>query len=312
MSAEKKLWEDYLTVRELNEYHDEVMRNVVKAAASSMESGQGLLPARFSFLVMGSAGRREQSVWSDQDHALIYEGNSADNGCFLELGKRITDGLNKKGYALCEGKVMASEPRWCMPVSHMKEQVLRWLKEGTWESVRHALILMDARTLTGSSKGNGEIKNAVFERLRADRYGRTRILANTSFRMRRRNIFGKILTDQHDYFDFKETVLFPYINSARTAAVLEGVHAVNTIQRMEELGDTFPHMQPAAASFREALEFRHIKCRNKKQYEGVHLIHVPSMNREEKRMVKHWMTEGSRLAEQVHAYYQRNERKKTR
>jgi CBS domain-containing protein len=310
ITVEKNIKEDFLTVRELNERHDEVMRGVVKDAIVSMESGYGLLPARFSFLLMGSAGRREQSILSDQDHALLHDGTEEDTKYFLELGRRITAGLTENGYSLCEGRVMASEPRWCRTVDSMKEQVLDWVREGTWEGVRHALILFDARPLTGSGQGIREIKEALFQLLREDPETRERILSNTSFRMRRKNIFGQILTDQHGYFDFKETVLFPYVNSARTGAVLEGITAVSTLERMEELGYTFPSMQPAAPSFQDALAFRHKKCRTKKFYEEVHLVHAPSLDRGEKRKVKEWMNEGSRLMENIHSYYRHLERKR--
>ncbi|TVP84336.1 MAG: hypothetical protein EA344_07320 [Alkalicoccus sp.] len=310
ITAEKNIKEDFQTVRELNERHDEVMRSVVKAATVSMESGYGLLPARFSFLLMGSAGRREQSVLSDQDHALLHEGTEKDAKYFLELGRRITDGLTDKGYSLCEGRVMASEPRWCRTVDSMKEQVIDWVREGTWEGVRHALILFDARPLTGSGQGIREIKEALFQLLCEEPETRERILSNTSFRMRRKNIFGQILTDQHGYFDFKETVLFPYVNSARTGAVMEKITAVSTLERMEELGYTFPYMQPAAPSFRDALAFRHEKCRTKEFYEGVHLVHAPSLDRKEKRKVKEWMNEGRRLMENIHSYYEHLERKR--
>ena len=75
-------------------------------------------PAPFAFIAMGSQGRQEQTLVTDQDNGIIFA-PSADadlsqiSDYFLRLGKQVCDGLNRAGYPLCRGQVMASNPRWC-------------------------------------------------------------------------------------------------------------------------------------------------------------------------------------------------------
>jgi CBS domain-containing protein len=298
-----------LTFAELNQLHDQLMKKIVRTAEALTQSEQGNPPARFAFLVMGSAGRKEQALWSDQDHALIHEGNEEDTPYFLALGKNITKGMEICGYERCEGKVMAEESRWCKPTSEMKTQVEQWIQEGSWESIRHLLILFDARTLVGDKKGNQELKELMFSYSRFRHSFRNRVLANTEFRMRRRNVFGQILTDKYNRFDFKETVLFPFVNAARTGAFIEGDISSSTISRMQGLSAVFPQMPVALKSFEHALDFRHWQTKNCSSYRDIHFIKAGTLSREEKRLVKEWMQEGKQLLEQVHEYYKNMERK---
>ncbi|WP_147802210.1 DUF294 nucleotidyltransferase-like domain-containing protein [Alkalicoccus halolimnae] len=298
-----------LTFSELNQLHDELMKKIVHAAEELTQSEQGKAPARFAFLIMGSAGRKEQALWSDQDHALIHEGSPEDTPYFLALGRNITKGMEICGYERCEGKVMAEEPRWCKPVPEMKKQVEQWIQEGSWESIRHMLILFDARTLVGDKSGNQELKELMFSYSRFRHSFRNRVLANSEFRMRRRNVFGQILTDKYKRFDFKETVLFPFVNAARTGAFIEGDISSSTISRMQSLSAVFPRMPVARKSFENALNFRHLQTKNSSSYRDIHLIKADTLTKEEKRMVKEWMEEGKQLLEQVHEYYKNMERK---
>jgi PAS domain S-box-containing protein len=78
-------------------------------------------PARFAFLTLGSEGREEQTLLTDQDNAILYEDppeeKKEETGkYFLELGNLVCDWLDEIGYAFCDGGVMAKNPRWNQPL----------------------------------------------------------------------------------------------------------------------------------------------------------------------------------------------------
>lgn len=302
--------EEVSSYEEMNDLHDELMSSIVQLSIRQIETEQGNLPARFSFFLMGSAGRREQAIWSDQDHAIVHEGTAADDTVFRLLGKRIVEGMAQCGYEPCEGKVMAEEARWCKSKPAMEEQVQFWLEEAAWEDIRHTLILFDSRTLYGSKESNQELKKIMFNYARFRESIRLKVVDNTIFRQRRRNIFGQILTDKQGFINFKTAVLFPYVNAARIAALLEGLQETETEERMKKITNIFPDMAVFHASFSEALAFRHEKTKKISSYDYVHHLKLNDLTKEEKSLVKKWMKDGKEMLDQIQTYYTKKERKK--
>src|SRR4051794_22835154 len=84
---------------QLNQFHDEIINRVIHVSVQQIEDRYGPLPCPFTFFMMGSAGRFEQSVWSDQDHGIIYQLQGTEIlTYFLALGKEISQGLQLAGY----------------------------------------------------------------------------------------------------------------------------------------------------------------------------------------------------------------------
>lgn len=65
----KRVTQDHF---KLNELHDNMIKQVLEISLKEVLARNGPPPSPFSFFVMGSAGRFEQSVWSDQDHGIVY------------------------------------------------------------------------------------------------------------------------------------------------------------------------------------------------------------------------------------------------
>ncbi|MGD9679245.1 MAG: CBS domain-containing protein, partial [Vulcanibacillus sp.] len=57
----------------ITEFYDRVTRQVIDLSIEKMSSEFGPPPVKFCWLTMGSGGRREQFLRTDQDNALIYE-----------------------------------------------------------------------------------------------------------------------------------------------------------------------------------------------------------------------------------------------
>jgi CBS domain-containing protein len=82
-------------------------------------------PTEFVFMIMGSEGRKEQTLKTDQDNAIVYrdvnkESESRVQEYFLHLGEKVCSWLDQTGYAFCEGDNMAKNPKWCQPLSFGK------------------------------------------------------------------------------------------------------------------------------------------------------------------------------------------------
>ncbi len=110
----------------------------------------GQPPCRFAFMVMGSEGRMEQTLKTDQDNAIIYEDPSESSAeevraYFMALAETVCTWLDQVGYDFCKGDVMAKNPKWCQPVSVWKQYFSNWTHQAEAEDLLQASIFFDFR-----------------------------------------------------------------------------------------------------------------------------------------------------------------------
>ena len=108
------------------------------------------------WLALGSEGRGEQTLATDQDNALVFLAETeADAGRLrprlLAFAADVNAGLDALGFPLCSGKVMASNPDLCQSVPEWKEKFLRWIREPTPQALLQANIVFDFRPLYGDT-----------------------------------------------------------------------------------------------------------------------------------------------------------------
>ncbi|PYZ95165.1 hypothetical protein CR194_06525 [Salipaludibacillus keqinensis] len=288
---------------ELNRFHDEIMTKVILSSIKKLESEQGKPPARFAFIVMGSAGRCEQSIWSDQDHGFIFEGEEAAKDYFLKLGEEIVEGLSICGYEKCEGKVMANNPLWCRSCKQWKEQIDQWLDEESWESLRNTSIFIDARVLIGNKEFLQNKKQQIFTRLEDQPHLLKRMGDNVESSKKSVGWFGQLIPVQKGknkgMINFKETVLFPFVNALRLSAYLEQIEEPSTIGRFQALENCSFLENDALSAFKEALQFRLSKTKVSQNYDNVHFLEVERLSKQDKTQIKKWIDQGDSLMKQV-------------
>ena len=126
----------------------------------------GLPPCRFAFILTGSAGRREPTLMTDQDNAIIFENLSGDHfkrarDYFLILGKKVNDFLAVTGYKTCKGDNMAGNPKWCQPLNRWKEYFSDWIKMPGPEELLEVSIFFDFRFCAGDKALSQELRHFV-------------------------------------------------------------------------------------------------------------------------------------------------------
>ncbi|MDL4841191.1 DUF294 nucleotidyltransferase-like domain-containing protein [Aquibacillus rhizosphaerae] len=283
----------------LNHFHDQIIDNTVKIAMDKVEGEWGIPPAPFAFFLMGSAGRFEQSVWSDQDHGIIFDGSDDCQAYFLRLGSEITNGLTKVGYELCDGNVMASNSIWCQSIERWEIQVERWLLEAKWDSLRHFLTFFDSRVLIGETTFLDQLKNTAFSILQEKPHLYIRLVENVSFVKKGIGAFGQLLPElkgEHSgSIQLKQTTFFPYVNALRLLALKDKIVKPSTLSRFGELSDNYPFIKRYEEDFKRLLDFRLYFRRDAKSYEEVHHIPVSALTKGEKQELKEFMKKGYKL-----------------
>lgn len=289
----------------LNKFHDELITEAVTLSIEKHESEQGISPARFAFFVTGSAGRFEQSIWSDQDHGIIFEGSNEHEHLtyFLELGDEIVKGLNICGYEECDGKVMANNPIWCRSTDSWQKQVSNWLEDDSWEHLRNTSIFIDARVLIGDQSLLSDQKQTIFDMIERKPFLLKRMADNIQNGQKGVGWFGQLLPVQKGpnkgMLDFKLLVLFPFVNAIRLLSYGEKITDSSTLSRIQKLSDHEIHLANYEQSFREALEFRLKKVDATHSYDKIHFINVEQLTKSERRKIKVWIKEGTSLIKTV-------------
>ncbi|MFG6150164.1 DUF294 nucleotidyltransferase-like domain-containing protein [Halobacillus sp. B23F22_1] len=282
---------------QLNAFHDQLMYQTVGIAKAKVESEQGTLPAPFAFFLMGSAGRFEQSVWSDQDHGIVFEGD--DQNYFLKLGEEISHGLAIVGYELCEGKVMASNSLWCQSMNSFKNQIADWLEEANWQSLRNFSILCDSRVLDGNEELLLQLKREAFTLLENEPHLYARLMENFEFIKKGVGVFGQLLPEQRQgmkgEIHLKETAYFPYVNAIRILALRNGLSTAPTLERLVSLADTHPFVNEYDQDFRKLLDYRLRLRKEAANYDKVHLLPIAQLSRQDKQELKYLIKRGNQL-----------------
>lgn len=128
-------------------------------------------PCRFAFIQTGSAGRREQTLSTDQDNAIIFENceeavMAGVSSYFLALGRKVNEMLSGVGYMLCKGGKMAGNPLWCQPLNRWKRYFSDWIRSPGPSEILEMSIFFDFRFCYGDSSLADELREYVSSGIR--------------------------------------------------------------------------------------------------------------------------------------------------
>ncbi|MBR9981558.1 MAG: cyclic nucleotide-binding domain-containing protein, partial [Desulfatitalea sp.] len=201
-------------------------------------------PVPFAFMVLGSEGRREQTLKTDQDNAIIFEdiADKADleraTAYFLKFGKRVCGLLDRAGYDYCKGGVMAQNPRWCQPLSVWKHYFKTWIHTADPKDLLDASIFFDLRGGFGQMHLIGELRQYLSDAL-TGWSGFFRHLAENALHFKPplgffRNFVVESKGENRNALDLKSAVM-PIVDIARIYALKHRVEATNTMERLGQL-----------------------------------------------------------------------------
>ncbi len=220
-------------------YNDRITRRIVELVLK--ESGLPEVP--FAFVAIGSAGREELALNSDQDNAIIF-GEHPDISSdelqkrFLAIGEKICASLDETGLPLCNGGYMASNPKWCQPLGVWKDYFADWIVNAEPENILNITVFFDLRIVYGNQQLFDELEASVFEALK----GRTAFfyfLAQTANAFKPPiNVFGNLITESmgkhSETIDIKNALAS--VNMfARIFALHNDIRAKSTIERVNAL-----------------------------------------------------------------------------
>lgn len=193
------------------------------------------LVANSCLVVMGSEGRGEQVLKTDQDNALIVR-DGIDMQMVRPYAERFSDILAAFGYPPCPGKIMINNPSWCQPVSEFKQTVGNWCKNPTPDHMMNLAIFMDAKCVSGDETLLDEVRAHLNVYLDSD-VGMLMSFARAvnQFDEDGRGFFAQILGQKKHKMDIKKMGTFPVVHGARALALKAKISETNTFERIARL-----------------------------------------------------------------------------
>jgi CBS domain-containing protein len=209
-------------------------------------------------IVMGSEGRGEQLLRTDQDNSFILR-NDPLRETMRPIAAAFTDGLAGLGFPPCPGKVMVSNPQWCKPLSTYFHDLDRWISRPDGDAFLNLAILSDASAVAGDATLADDLKGHLF-RVVAQEDAFIGHFAKTALGFRTPlGFLGRLIVETSPphagAIDIKKGGLFPIVHGIRSLALKYRLRETNTIARIRALSGVGPFGDDFIADLIEAFDF---------------------------------------------------------
>lgn len=198
------------------------------------------LRERVCLLVMGSEGRREQLLKTDQDNALVLADDLDWPGLSAAM-ERFSAALSKVGYPPCPGRVMVDNPHWRMRAVQWRERIGQWSRVHGGQGALDLSIALDARPIAGNVALFAPVKEALMA-LGRDEILLHHLAAATLGFDTPLTFFGQVRSGGAGT-DIKKGGIFPVVHGLRCLALRRGITATGSRERcaaLVELGELSP------------------------------------------------------------------------
>ena len=198
----------------------------------------------YCWLSLGSEGRKEQLLRTDQDNALLYadpqENAEEARDYFLELTQRVNDCLIDCGFEKCPADIMASNPKWCQPLKGWKDHFMEWIAQPDPKSLMHAAIFFDFRAAHGDVSLAEHLYSFIREQMGKQSLFIHHFANNALLNPPPLSFFRSFMVEKSgehkDEFDIKRRAMMPLADAARVLCYDLGIGKItSTIERYEML-----------------------------------------------------------------------------
>ncbi len=195
------------------------------------------LVANSCLIVMGSEGRGEQILKTDQDNALLLR----DGFVCAELQEsvqRFSQGLTGFGYPPCPGHIMVTNPLWCQPLAGFQDSILQWLYGANAEGPMNLAIFMDARAVAGDASLLRQARDYALHSMAGSDAFFARFAAAIDQFSEPGGWWTRLATlrgREEQVFDLKKLGTFPIVHGVRSLALEHRLDEVGTAARLQVL-----------------------------------------------------------------------------
>ena len=299
----------------ITELNDRLTLRILKLAEQKMEQdGYGGPPVPYSWIALGSEGRREQTLHTDQDNALSFStvpsGDEAEcKAWFLRFAELVVDCLVRSGIPRCPGGFMASNPQWCQTEEWWQAKFLEWIKEPNPETLLMASIFFDFRPIHAGTEFFDILHDQLLKAIRK-KHLFVRFMAKVALINRPplgllKGFVVEKSGEHKNKLDLKMRGLTPVVDAARALGLALGIKTQNTLDRLAQINKKGVIDRSFYADIREAYEYivylqinRHLDALAKGE-EPDNFLDPQSLNNLQRKMLKESFLVVSRLQETI-------------
>jgi CBS domain-containing protein len=207
-------------------------------------------------VVMGSEGRGEQTVRTDQDNGLILAG-SVDKAALESFRIDFSNALADFGFPPCPGNVMVRNPVWSKPLSDYLADFRRWVALPDEAAHMNVAIFYDARAVAGDARLLAEAKAALIDLIRGEQVYLAHFAHAVDAFATPIGLFNNLVTSEGkgDALDLKKGGIFPIVHGVRSLAIEHGLLETATDKRIVRLCDIDVLQADFARELRETFHF---------------------------------------------------------
>ena len=299
---------DRLTIRILELVEDEMERE-----------GFGKPPVPYGWLALGSEGRKEQTLHTDQDNALFF---AATPDCdeaeckkwFLQFSQRVVAYLVRSGIPECPGGIMASNPELCQPEDLWLDTFLGWIKDPSPHPLLMASIFFDFRPIYAGTNFPYVLQDQLLKAIRKSGLFLRFMAKNSLINRPPLSLLKRFVVEKSgehkNKFDLKQRGLTPVVDAARVLSLSLGIKTRNTLDRLAEISRIGIIDSNFHADLREAYEFliylqisRHLDALAQGE-EPDNFLDPASLNGLQRKMLKESFAVVRRLQETIEFRFQ--------
>ncbi|MDN2480895.1 DUF294 nucleotidyltransferase-like domain-containing protein [Vibrio agarivorans] len=226
------------------------------------EEELGNAPIPYCFLALGSMGRDEQLIVTDQDNAIILDDSfeKEKHGEYFEkFAKFICDALDKCGYSYCTGDIMATNPDWRMTRREWEACFANWIDDPNPKALLNASIFFDLDGVYGRLKWAEQLNGFIVRRARKNNRFLACLARNALNRTPPLGFFQGFVMEkdgQHkNSINLKRRGTAPLADLIRVHALAVGSRAKNSFERLDDIIDANILPKGRAKDLRDAMEF---------------------------------------------------------
>ena len=211
---------------------------------------------KVTFILLGSEGREEQILRTDQDNAFIFEDGFIPLNV-EEVAEKFIGVLDQVGFPRCEGNVMIINPKWRKSVSEYKQDIRIWLDKPTDDGFMDMAIFFDSLAICGNTKLHEELIEYLINKVSEYKVILSHFARSIQTFESPLGMFSQFISADKEHkneIDIKKGALFVLVHGVRALALEFGIKKTNTTMRIKELNNVGYLTKEDASDLLEALE----------------------------------------------------------
>ena len=273
----------------------------------------------WAWLAFGSEGREEQTFSTDQDNGIVFictdiMDREHTQLRMLELARDVNADLDRCGFPLCSGKIMAGNPELCLTLEEWEERFADWIRTPNPQALLNATIFFDFRSLYGQHNLADRMRLSILRQARGNPIF-LRMLAGNALSVQPplgmiRDFATDIDPEHHGTIDLKKFGSRLFIDAVRVFALANNIWATNTVRRIKQVAPLINLSSANAAALIDAFNFiQHLRLRHQHfdQQEGResdNFVRPDDLNEVERRILKEAFRQARKIQQQLKLDYQ--------